>query len=692
MDNRKVMIIGLDGMEPDTTRRMIDAGKMPNVKKLIERGACRKDLHLLGAMPTITPPMWTTLATGCYPATHGVTDFWNPDPVEIETIIYGLDSTLCKAEQLWNVTAEAGKKTLVFHWPGSSWPPTSDSENLFVVDGTQPASVNYSLANCDIEKYAVASTEFSENLFHGFQATGDSAAKAAANCVIDDLEAEQEDDNEEQDWSNVQGKGDQKARDNFMLNRYKMKKAVNLEFHQFEDKGLVTNVPYDKMECSITSPDGWGIELPKGAKEFSIYTSNGGAIKRPCLIIPNKEGKYDTVVIYKTKKSGQVLANMKQGEFVKDVIDEVFDKGTFVKTSRYYRALEIAEDGSKVRLWMSHAYKLDSDEKFSPKSMYHDVVNNVGYVAPMCQMGGDSYEFTKELLVPVWRLNALWQADAINYLIEEKGMEVVFSHHHFIDNSAHQFWNYAMQKEDCPDEKLYQELIDETYENADEYVGKFLHLLDKGWTLILTSDHGEQIHEEPLAKLGSPSGVSIGVMKELGWTVLKKDADGNELPELDLEKTKAVAVRTSYIRLNVKGRNPHGIIDPADIEKVSQEIIDSLYAYRDEYGRRIIAAAFTNRDAVVLGLDGPYTGDIIIFPRENMVSEHGQGLPTYKGYYDTSVSPIFIAAGNGIIHNDDVQRVIRQVDVAPTMALLLGVRMPKQCEGAPVYQILEQCQ
>jgi len=27
--------------------------------------------------------------------------------------------------------------------------------------------------------------------------------------------------------------------------------------------------------------------------------------------------------------------------------------------------------------------------------------------------------------------------------------------------------------------------------------------------------------------------------------------------------------------------------------------------------------------------------------------------------------------------------------VAPTIAILLGTRMPAQCEGAPIYQIIE---
>ena len=61
----KVIVLGIDGMDPRFTRKMIDEGKMPNTKKLVEMGAARHDLMLLGGMPTITPPMWATLATGC---------------------------------------------------------------------------------------------------------------------------------------------------------------------------------------------------------------------------------------------------------------------------------------------------------------------------------------------------------------------------------------------------------------------------------------------------------------------------------------------------------------------------------------------------------------------------------------------------------------------------------------------------
>ena len=63
-------------------------------------------------------------------------------------------------------------------------------------------------------------------------------------------------------------------------------------------------------------------------------------------------------------------------------------------------------------------------------------------------------------------------------------------------------------------------------------------------------------------------------------------------------------------------------------------------------------------------------------------------MSTAEGHNDTSLSPIFIAAGRGIKSGLKTNRVIREVDVAPTVAALLGVPYPEECEGAPIYQIL----
>jgi len=681
--NRKIMVIGLDGMDPDLTKRFVEEGKMPNVKKLIEQGAQKEDLHLLGAMPTITPAQWTTLATGAYPETHGITDFWNQDHDELDTIVYSLDSRLCQAEQIWNVLAENGKKTLVFHWPGSSWPPSSDSENLYVVDGTQPAAANYSTANTDGEKMIIASATQEKLLYHPAN-----KADTGADCVIEHLEIETQEELAQKKAEAKEAGDTGDGGGQFLLNRYKLKKVKNLFLDYGEGATGLDTIPYDLVESPIREANGWA-DAPVGAKEFFIIAANG-LTRRPCLILQNEAGQYDTIAIYKSKKDSAPLATMKEKEFALDVLDYVNVEGNSVLSNRSFKCLEIASDGSKVRLYMGTAFDVNCDERFSPKSMMKDITSVAGYVPAFSQLGGSNYEFCKELLNPFWEINARWESRAIHAAIQKYDLDAVFSHTHFIDHQAHQYFNYACQKPGAPDEKLYQELIEKVYMFADEYIGSYMHLLEEGWTLFVVSDHGIQIHYEELPLMGDGMGCNVRVMEELGYTVLKKDENGNELREIDWDKTRAVQTRSSYIWINLKGRQPNGIVDPADKYALEEQIINDLYNYRHPVsGKRTVGIALRNQDAAVLGLSGEETGDIVFMNKEGCCREHGESMSTYKGYFGTCISPIFIAAGDGLIADTHIKRVIRQVDLAPTVAKLMGVRVPRQCEGAPVYQILQ---
>ena len=198
-----------------------------------------------------------------------------------------------------------------------------------------------------------------------------------------------------------------------------------------------------------------------------------------------------------------------------------------------------------------------------------------------------------------------------------------------------------------------------------------------------------QLMSSPL--IGDIVGINIRVMQELGLTTLKVDENGNELKEIDWSKTYAVAQRANHIYLNLKSRSDHGIIADEDQYEWEEEIMTRLYGYKDKKtGKRIIALALRNKDAVLLGLTGPDCGDIIYFNAEGYNYDHADSLSTTLGAKDTSVSPIFIAAGPGIKAGYRVTRMLRQVDVAPTVAVLGGVRMPKECEGAPMYQILTE--
>lgn len=662
----KVLMIGVDGMDPSLTRKFVNEGKLPNIQQFIERGSHKKDLKLLCTPPTITPPLWTTLATGALPVTHGITCFWRQNQENLDTVGYNLDSRLCQAEPLWNVTAEAGMKTLVWHWPGSSWPPTSDNPNLHVVDGTQPAAVNAGVAKVETEKMTFASTRF-DKLNYKPGATNNTGA----GCVIEDVP-------EADDTFDVE---------NTLHNMDKGMRNIILKHSDGEDG--IEEVLIDLCNSPIKDATGW-IDAPEDAKEFYVVTSNG-VVRRPCLILKNEDGIYDRVAYYHSKKDADPIVVLKVGEYKINVIDELIYKDEKVLANRNMLLTALSEDGNELHLWMSKAFDIAHDKLFHPRSLYQQVVENCGYIPPNPTFGGKQLDVINQILLPTWDVHCQWQADALNYLIDTNGYRVVFSHLHNIDAMGHMFWYYAKNRPSLNkmEEEGYQSVIEEIYKQTDRYIGRFLHYLDEGWTINIFSDHGlltPEEEEKPL--LGDAFGCNVGVMSELGFTVMKKDENGNPIKEIDWEKTRAVAPRGGQININLKGRNPHGIVDPTDKYELEREIIDALYSYRLN-GKRVVAVAMRNKDAINLGTGGPECGDILYFLEEGVNRLHGDCLPEVNGYFDTCVTPIFIAAGKGIKENYDCPRIIRQVDVAPTLAYMLDVRMPKQVEGAVAYQILE---
>ena len=141
--------------------------------------------------------------------------------------------------------------------------------------------------------------------------------------------------------------------------------------------------------------------------------------------------------------------------------------------------------------------------------------------------------------------------------------------------------------------------------------------------------------------LGEYGGLNLGVMEELGYTVRKKDENGDPVDEIDWEKTRAVQIRSNYIYINLKGRDKYGIVEAKDKYDLEEQIISDLYSYRDKAtGKRVGGIAMRNKDSVVLGLGGAECGDIIFTINEGFNRLHGDGLSTAEGYAQTSVTPV----------------------------------------------------
>ena len=683
---QKVLVLGVDGLDPKFSNRMIREGHMPNLKKIVEKGACREDLVLLGGHPTITPPMWTTLATGCYANVHGITGFYKQHPEDLSAVTYALDSRLCTAEQVWNCTAESGKKTLVFHWPGSSWPPTSDSENLFVIDGTSPGALGMATSQTEKELIVIAHEKVNNPSFRD-----NADPNVVAICLVEELPESVKQDS----WNVGEAAG------------FLDKMCICDDFNEQHDIPKI-----DLVQSYVKEPSGWAFEVPEGAKESVVLLSRG-LIRRPLLILKNEEGKYDHLALYKSKKDTEPLAILPMKQVVNSIIDDGFNKkDEKIAVTRNMRLYDMAEDGSAFKLWVSSAMDINVYETWSPQRMYDYIKEVCGPTPPTSNI----YEQDPELfecMMSSWEFNCEWQTKAIHEIIKREGIEVVFSHMHNIDLLDHTFISYVSHAihemrslsntgnmvDDIPQSAYLQRLID-VYEQTDRYLGTFLHFLDEGWTIIVTSDHAQVATKYfKYPHLGSVTGWSLRIMQELGYTEVIKDENGNETREVDWSKTRAIANRSEDIYINLKGRNRHvqsdgtvveGIVDPADKYELEEQIMTDLYNIKSPInGKRVVSLAVRNKDAVHFGLGGPECGDIIYFLAEGFNQHHGDSLSTFEGDEDTTVSPIFVGAGPGFKEGFRTERIIRQIDVAPTISALLGVRFPAQCEGSPIYQILD---
>lgn len=675
--SEKVFVLGVDGMDPRMTKKYLDAGKMPHLAEFIKRGSCREDLVMLGGVPTITPPMWTTLATGANPSTHGITCFWGQDPVKLDTLVYNMDSERCKAEQMWNVTALAGKKTLVWHWPGGAWPPSLNNENLHVVDGAQPAVICMGSATVDGERLCRASVDTPElKSFSVF-----AAADTGAGCIIKDLGNEHpaEEDDEEEGFNLAGNLGS--------------KTLVNIELSVDEGEAAGENAEFDTVDSPLVMAHDWDFAVSDGAKEFVLLTSNG-LVRRYGLVEKNAAGEYDKVSIYKNKKENAPLCVLtRENNFVVDVIDEVMAGDNKFLANRIYSLVELDAAGTNLCLWMSLAIDINNKEMFWPHSLHDQAIAIAGQIptASMNGANGKDDKYVEAFSLNCWEHYCDWQAKVLLGLVHQNGYEVVYSHLHNIDCMGHGFWGIAMTGNEHVTPEQAQYYIEKTYIDTDNYIGALMELLDEDWSIIITSDHGLLVrNEEMFPAFGDPFGVNAKIMYELGYTALKKDKNGKLKHEIDWKHTTAVASRGNHVYINLKGRNPYGIVDPADKYALEEKIITDLYNLRTEDSNRMISVVLRNKEAALVGMDGPECGDLIYWLAEGPNRVHGDSLSTYYGLFDSSVSPIFVAAGKGIKEGFTTERVIRSIDVTPTVAALLGMRMPAQAEGAPVYQILEK--
>ena len=119
-------MLGIDGATFSILDPMFAEGHMPNLKKLLDRGASGV---LTSTIPPYTPPGWTSIFTGVNPGKHGIFGFTLGNVQRNEGLVR-LDRV--KAPAIWNVVNAQQRRIGLFNVPMTFPPPVVDG---FAVSG-----------------------------------------------------------------------------------------------------------------------------------------------------------------------------------------------------------------------------------------------------------------------------------------------------------------------------------------------------------------------------------------------------------------------------------------------------------------------------------------------------------------------------------------------------------------------------
>ena len=171
------------------------------------------------------------------------------------------------------------------------------------------------------------------------------------------------------------------------------------------------------------------------------------------------------------------------------------------------------------------------------------------------------------------------------------------------DRASHMFWRLTDEQAPRYDSKLAAELgglIDETYEQMDKIVGEVRAALPKDALLLVMSDHGfhgfsKQVHVNRW-------------LIEAGYLKLKPG--GTSIQQADWSRTKAYALGTGQVYLNLEGRESEGIVPFGERETLLANIEKGPAAIRD--GEGAVVSSVSRGGAIYKGGASAGAPDLLI--------------------------------------------------------------------------------
>ncbi|MCL4467168.1 MAG: alkaline phosphatase family protein [Chloroflexi bacterium] len=605
---KKVMLLGIDAPIAPRLLKWAREGALPNLGALVARGVVAP--HSYGYFPTITPPNWTSLATGALPGTHGLTDFNGHRPgAPLDEVFQNYDARWGQAETIWQAAARAGKKTILINYP-SSW--------MTEVDGWQLGGFGNHL-----------------NQWHYGVPWAD---RNQGNVTLD---------------------------------------------------VLITNEAYPfATEVTLRKAEGWqGVEHSPRALEAEATLQHRRSLHQVApikwqILIDASDGKgYDTALVAKDKSKAGVYARLKVGEWSENIYDAFQTDAGPIKAVFKLKLLELSPDGAAFRLYTPGLCAVEGWA--NPPELAEEIKSDDGLPLGRAPWEAWLMEWIDlKTMVEGADLHNVFVADAATQLLESKPWDLYYMHVHTPDIMYHTF-SMELDPATGKNPELRQDLEWAElalYQSVDRALGRIVAAAGEDTVIAVVSDHGAKARNV---------GFHLNDVLEAAGLLVYQPAEPGQPKKVNWSQTKAVGQRTVYVYVNTKGRDPEGIVEPgAEYEAVQEQVIKALHEYTDpRTGLKPVVLALKKDDARIIGLYGDRMGDVVYALDPRYEDEHGPHLPTARfGIGD--MRTLFILAGPGVKEGVEIERMVRPADLVPTLCHLAELPMPKQADGAVIYQAL----
>lgn len=261
------------------------------------------------------------------------------------------------------------------------------------------------------------------------------------------------------------------------------------------------------------------------------------------------------------------------------------------------------------------------------------------------------------------------------------------------DRVHHAFWQYM-----DPDHHRYEpgnpfeSVIFDYYRHVDRRIGEVLDLLPEDTYVLVVSDHGAQCMEGGIA-------LNVWLIRQ-GYMTIEGEIPGTptklEALKVDWSRTIAWGAGGYYGRvfLNVRGREPQGVIAPEDYEATRDKLIAELEALGgprgEPLGTRVLKPESLYRTVRGQAPDlFVYFGDL----RWRSVGTVGYGgVHTFEndtGPDDANHAQdgLLMAHGPGIAPVGPIEGM-QLMDVTPTVLRLFGLDVPDDLQGRAIEDML----